>query len=328
MKQLFASATLRLTAWYLLILACISLLFSVMVYQVSTHEIERRLINYHGTSWSIIGPTPTLEKLRHTEIDESKTVVIGILTYVNLAVLAAGGGLSYLLARRTLRPIEEMHESQAIFVSDASHELRTPLAAMRTEMEVALQDPSLKKSEMRDIITSNLEEVKRLSSLSDMLLALSSGDIKKLPQHSFDLNAAAQAVIERLDAAKGRIEFTPDKKKSRALGNPAAIEELLTILIENALKYSPASSKVTVSTKARDYRLMVRISNKGPGIAAEHLPRIFDRFYRVDTARSVHKGHGLGLALAKQIADIHRAHLNVTSNSKVTTFSFALPLSK
>lgn len=330
MKQLFASATLRLTGWYLLILACISLLFSVIVYQVSTGEIERRLMRYQDRSWSLMQPVPripVLDSLRSSELAESKASVVGILVYVNVVVLTLGGGISYLLARRTLRPVEQAHEAQARFVSDASHELRTPLAAMTTELEVALGDPSLKKQEMREILASSLEEVQRLNKLSNMLLALSSGNSQALARQPFDLAASLERVVRRLDESS-RITLQVPKKHHRVVGNQPAIEELLVILFDNALKHSPPTSDVTATLSVRDHRVFVRIANSGAGIRPEHLPRIFDRFYRADSARTSN-GHGLGLALARQISDMHGAGLAVKSTPDVTTeFSFSLPIFK
>lgn len=328
MKQLFTSATLRLTGWYLLILACISLLFSVIVYQVSTGEIERRLVRYQDRSWPLmqISRTPMLDSLRSAELADSKASVVGILIYVNAVVLVLGGGMSYLLARRTLRPVEEAHEAQARFVNDASHELRTPLATMTTELEVALGDTSLRKQELREVLASNLEEVQRLNKLSSMLLALSSGNSQTLSQQPFDLVSSTESVVKRFDESS-RLTLRTPKRKSRVMGNQPAIEELLIILIENALKYSPPQTSVEVVLAMRDHKMIVRVSNSGDGIAPEHLSRIFDRFYRADSARTGSNGYGLGLALARQISDVHGAGLAVVSTPGVTTeFSFSLPV--
>ena len=332
MKQLFTSATLRLTGWYLMLLACISLLFSIIVYQVSTGEVERRLSRYQDRSQVLIQTTPAIQpfdSLRSVELKESKGVIIGILIYVNLTVLSAGGALSYLLARRTLRPIEAAHEAQVRFVSDASHELRTPLATMTTELEVALHDPSLKKQEMRDILTSNLEEVQRLSKLSGILLALSSGDRQKITQQPFALNDSIDKVVSRTHQSSERITVQNTHATQQVVGNQLAIEELLIILIENALKYSTKNSLIKIVVSIHDHRMLIQVINDGEGIATEHIPHIFDRFYRIDASRTGNRGYGLGLALARQISDVHNADLSVKSTpNRDTTFSFSLPIFK
>lgn len=330
MKRLFTSATLRLTGWYLLILTCISLLFSVLVYQIATDETERRIVEYHDKSQSLLQlniGSSLFEAIRVSEMEQSKANIIGALVYLNTVVFITGGALSYLLARRTLRPIEEAHTTQARFLGDASHELRTPLAAMMTELEVALSDPDLQKKDMREILTSNLEEVQRLNTLSNTLLALSSGRNESLEKHPFDLRTSAQEVIDRLQGATQR-HLTLDAPKTLppAVGHQPAIEELLTVLLDNALKYSPNPSPVTLRLRQQHNRLNVCIVNQGEGIDKKHLPHIFERFYRIDQSRAGEGGYGLGLSLAQQIANSHSTQVIVESTPNSTTkFSFSLP---
>ena len=147
MKPMFTSATIKLTAWYLLILVLISLLFSVLIFELSTSEISSRLerlqVRLEGDKQTITLPGPlTLTDLRMNQTKEARTSIFIGLVYMNIAVISVGGVGSYLLARRTLRPIEAAHEAQSRFTSYASHELRTPLAIMKSEIQVALRDAS------------------------------------------------------------------------------------------------------------------------------------------------------------------------------------------
>lgn len=331
MKQLFNSATLRLTGWYLIILTIISLLFSLLVYQLAIGEIERRIDHYRDVSRPLIQITPygvAIDDLRSSELDKSKAKIIGVLVYVNVVIISIGGGLSYILARRTLRPISDAHEAQSRFVSDASHELRTPLATMQTELEVSLADPSLKKDEMRQLLNSNLEEVNRLSNLTSTLLTLSSGRTESLSQQPFDFNNSVKEVINRFGKPKKRIKINLPEQDYKAIGNQSAIEELISVLVDNALKYSPENSQVTINVRLlqRDRHLKFSINNSGEVIDEVHLGRIFERFYRADNSRSGRQGYGLGLSLAKQIAQFHKAELVATSTIKNgTEFSFRLP---
>ncbi len=332
MRRLFESATLKLTGWYLLILALISLMFSIIVYQISIGEVERRLLRYEEHASQLVTrllPALGDTRLRQTELSEAKASVIIVLINTNIIVLAVGGIGSYLLARRTLQPIEEAHEQQSRFVSDASHELRTPLAAMTTELEVALGDPSLSKAEMRELLTSNLEEVGRLTALSQTLLALSSGQTDTLVFEKFSLTASVRALVERYDPAGTRLQLEAPTRDLLVSGHQASIEELITILIDNALTHSPEDSPVALHLTRRAGRAELRLTNTGPGIPSEHLPRIFDRFYRADTSRTGHSGHGLGLALARQISNLHKAGLSARSTpGKTTEFWFSLPLAR
>jgi len=145
---MFQSATLKLTGWYLLILMVISLIFSVAIYQTTTQEVNTRLEKFEHSLQVIPGfAIQPAETMRSGEADAAASHIIFGLVLANSMIFVVGGVISYLLARRTLRPIQDMHEAQSRFTSDASHELRTPLAAMRTEIEVALRDKSATKKD-------------------------------------------------------------------------------------------------------------------------------------------------------------------------------------
>lgn len=319
---MFRSATFKLTAWYLGILVAISLLFSVVIYSISLGEVRTRI----GFIQSNLGmPQPKYEVLRELQLHETEANLIASLSITNLIIWVAGGFGSYYLARRTLRPIEEAHEAQSRFTSDASHELRTPLASMKTELEVALRDPNLSFDETRELLTSNLEEVNKLASLSQMLLQLSRLEHSKLTSEKVDLATATKSVIKRLDKTGARIQI--EGKTRRVFANPASVEELLTILLDNALKYSPPDSIVTIRLYGQRQMAGFEVTNSGKGIPKKDLPHIFDRFYRVDASRTggEKKGYGLGLSLAKKIVQLHGGELSVSSSDTHTTFSVLLP---
>lgn len=332
MNRLFQSATLKLTGWYIAILATICLMFSIIVYQITVGELQHRLASYGEQTQGLMRPSSprdmTFGMIQKQELNEAKASLVIVLIYTNVVIVVIGGFGSYLLARRTLLPVEAAHEQQARFVSDASHELRTPLAAMTTELEVALRDPKLTKPEMKELLESNLEEVQRLTKLSTVLLALSTGNTNTLEHTPFDLVASTKMLTERYDPTGERIIIKSSKESLIVTGHQPSIEELLTILIDNALRYSPIDSHIEIRLLEHQ-KAVVRISNTGSGISPEHLPRIFDRFYRADASRSGNSGHGLGLALARQISDLHKAELRVTSTpNQSTEFSFSLPIIK
>ena len=152
MRRMFTSATVKLTAWYLINLIVICLIFSFIIFGLSTSEISNRLerlqIRVEGSTQTLTLPGPvTLNEVRKNQTEEARASIFIGLVYMNIAVIALGGFGSYVLARRTLRPIEEAHEAQSRFTSDASHELRTPLAVMKSEIQVALRDSDMKKSD-------------------------------------------------------------------------------------------------------------------------------------------------------------------------------------
>jgi len=331
---MFHSATLKLTGWYLLILMSISLIFSLTIYGATSGEVGERLSDFQnqfqqpGTA-PYGGTNPRLySAFRDNQRDMANRNILGTLVYVNLLIFFGGGMLSYLLARRTLRQIEHTHEAQSRFTSDASHELRTPLAAMKTELEVAIRSPKLSKSDMRELLVSNLEEVNKLTALSKTLLQLSKLDYASLDIEPVNLGNLASEVTQRYDKNAKRIALQLPKQSLIVKANPASIEELLTILIDNALKYSPPKSKITAKLSLQGKNASFVITNSGKGIPADKLPHVFDRFYRADESRTK-SGSGLGLALAKEIVTMHKGELSVTSASdQDTTFQALLPLMK
>lgn len=328
---MFQSATLKLTGWYLLILMSISLLFSAIIYQVASSEVDARLHNLQleVQRESIFSPQYDFLAVRNLQAKEAAASLLIELFYANILILAAGGIGSYVLARRTLQPIEEAHEAQSRFTSDASHELRTPLAAMKTELEVALRDPKLSKDEMRVLLASNLEEVDKLTKLSHTLLQLSRLDNTAIKKGRVVLDDVAKSVIERFDKTGTRIVFTPHVKPLKVLAHKESIEELITILVDNALKYSFEDSPITIDLKRHNKKAVFSVANNGKGISSEDLPHIFERFYRVDGSRTggSKSGYGLGLSLAKQIIEHHDGELSASSAPEATTtFTFSLPL--
>ena len=336
--QMFQSATLKLTIWYLAILLTISITFSIVIYQLNYREISFRLENLqHSLMDSTFYPSLNLNNnLNATYGPNSPLTVqstqaagqmILSLIYINLVILVAGGLGSYFLARRTLRPIEEAHEAQSRFTSDASHELRTPLAAMKAELEVSLRDAHLSEAESREIMESNLEEVNKLIELTQMLLQLSRLDFDKMDREPIDIVEVFNEKMKLYKSVSKRFDVTT-RKKAVAIANEPAIGELIGILIDNALKYSPSGSKISIRIFIKRLMVGFEIHNTGTPIPEDKLLKVFDRFYRVDTSRtnSSENGYGLGLSIAKKIVDVHHGDLQVSSGDSGTTFTFYLPI--
>lgn len=322
---MFRSATFKLTSWYLAIIIVVSLLFSLVIYTIATNEVVARIDSWQSSPLEPMVQSKFLS-FRDQQIHQAEANLVFSLTVANLAIWTLGGFGSYYLARKSLTPIEEAHEAQSRFTSDASHELRTPLATMRTEIEVALRDSTLSKQEMRELLSSNLEEVNKLTKLAETLLQLSRLDHKGLSREKVSLRDIAETVIARVDKSNRRVVLSKGKSP-KVIANTASIEELMTILIDNALKYSPSTSIVRMNLLTRKQFAGFEIINEGEGISAEDLPHIFDRFYRVDSSRSngSTRGFGLGLSLAKKIVELHNGELTVTSaRGHDTTFQVLL----
>ncbi len=218
------------------------------------------------------------------------------------------------------------------FTSDASHELRTPLTILRGELEIALNSKKT-ISEYELVIASALEEVVRLSNVVETLLELSRADAGQVKMTSTKSNiskllADISEDAEILASAKD-IEVNTDIDRDVIVDcDPSRLHQAFLNVIDNAIKYSPHGRSITVSLKRDENFAFVRVSDTGIGIPEEQLPYIFDRFYRVDRARSKEiQGTGLGLSIVKWIIEAHDGVITAESQlNKGTTFVIKLPI--
>lgn len=336
---MFHRPSTRLAGLYLAILMTISLFFSVLVYQLSVQELERGLrrpepvlqlpVNAGGLSMEIRNQIITE---RRELFDTAQDRIIARLIIINLLILVSGGFLSYYLALRTLKPIEEAHETQSRFTADASHELRTPITAMRSENEVALMNPKLSLKDAKQQLQSNVEELEKLSSLSDGLLRLAQLEYKDVPtdelKASSIIDEAVQRVMPLAETRKIHI-IANSSTDAVVMGDATSLYESIVILLDNAIKYSPEASEVSLQTDKKQKHVTITVSDHGPGITADELPHIFDRFYRADSSRTkqVVGGYGLGLAIAKNIIEKHGGSLSANSIlGSGSSFTIRLPL--
>jgi signal transduction histidine kinase len=330
---MFQSAALKLTVWYLAIIMAISLIFSGLLYRVSSQELEHNVNRQLGYFNNFLGPNDfnVYNSMRQRQLHEDTANLRASLVFFNFLVLAGGGAASYWLARRTLEPIESALVAQSRFAADASHELRTPLTAIQTENEVALRNSRLTKDEAIGLVKSNLEEVAKLRSLSEGLLRLANGAEQQITLSQVNISDVIQQAVERYAKAADlkKITIAAHVPPAKITGDRDALAELFSILIDNAIKYSGKSTKINLSSRIHNKRLEIKVADQGQGITGVDLPHIFERFYRTDTsrARSGSGGYGLGLAIAKQIAELHKGYITVESApGKGSAFSVSLPL--
>ena len=198
------------------------------------------------------------------------------------------------------------------FTADASHELRTPLTVIRSVGEVALREPH-SETEYRDIIGTMLEEVDRLTLLTTLLLELTraEGGQAAMKCEAIDLRELVRDAAGFLgvlaEEERVRIELDLPATVVPVTGDWMMLRQAIVNLLDNAIKHSPPGATVTLASQAQGEQMEISISDQGEGISAEHLPHVFDRFYRVDAARSrqnetVRSGFGLGLAIAQQLS--------------------------
>ncbi|MBX4201321.1 HAMP domain-containing histidine kinase [Candidatus Saccharibacteria bacterium] len=310
----------------------ISLIFSGLLYKVSAAELEHSVNRQIGYFNNFLTQDDVYKYsiMRQHQLDEDKGRLKTNLVVFNVLVLGAGGIVSYWLARRTLEPIEAALEAQSRFAGDASHELRTPLTAIQAENEVALRNPNLTKSQAVDLLKSNLEEVAKLKSLSDGLLRLANDSGQLDNPQPVKLKDVVTAAADRYQKTAGHKHITLSYKAAdvSVRGDQDSLVELVAVLVDNAIKYSPPKTKVSISASRQGKDALIKVADQGQGIPSVELAQIFERFYRGDGSRAKDStgGYGLGLAIAKQIAVLHNGHIDVASTpQKGSTFTVHLP---
>jgi two-component system, OmpR family, sensor histidine kinase CiaH len=267
-----------------------------------------------------IGIVRSLEDVKGTLHSLMWDIAAGIIAGVVISIFA---GL--FLAERALIPIRRSWEKQQRFVADASHELRTPTAVIQAQTELLFRHPAHSIEQESPNIAVILKESKRMGKLVDDLLTLARSDSNQLQIQSsiIGLDSLLSEVIDqfRLLAHTKEIEITTDLHSPLSLwGDEGRIRQLLIILLDNALKFTPSSGRIEVTGRYQSNSVYIRISDSGCGITEEELPHIFERFYRGDQVRSrTQDGTGLGLSIAQWIVNAHGGIIRVSSKENIGT---------
>ena len=240
------------------------------------------------------------------------------------------GGL--FMAGRAMRPARESFEKQRAFVADASHELKTPLTLIRADAEMVLYRGHLSQEDQK-LVEHALAETDRMGAiLSDLLLVarLDAGEAD-LATKPFDLVSVLSEEAERFGVRAAAKEIRLEVRVPSELpvrGDPKRTGQILAVLLENAVRFAPPGGSIAVSGRLQDRWVEASVTDNGPGISPEHLPRVFDRFYRAETSRTRDKGAGtgLGLAIARELARAQGGDL-VAESAKDggATFRLRLP---
>lgn len=239
-------------------------------------------------------------------------VVLGFI-----AVLI-GSAIGYYMAGRALVPLKEAYEKQKQFAADASHELRTPLSVVMASADLLLADPSIQNPFLRQVIEDLKSEVKKMTNLvSDLLMvARSDNNALKVNIKRLDLLELLEQVIRMMTplAEKKRILLGGDNlQRVYVKGDEDRLKQLVIILTDNAIKYTPEGGRVEVGLILKE-RVGITVTDNGIGISKDDLGKIFERFYRVDKARSREMGgNGLGLSIAKELVRMNGGEIGVES---------------
>ena len=272
---------------------------------------------------------------RTTEVETLNALLI-VLGVGGVLVVLVAFGFGALYARRALVPIRQSLETQRValrrqreFAADASHELRTPLTVIRSSVEHLERhrdEPLTASSDALDDISA---EVDHLTVMVDDLLLLARTDsgavsLDRLPLDLGDVAADAASKLARTAEARG-VGIRVDPEPAMLEGDPARLRQLVTILVDNAIRHSPRGGAVDVKVRADDRLAWVEVSDEGPGLRPDDMPHVFDRFYRAPGAPS--GGTGLGLAIARWIVERHGGRIGVANRETGgAVFRAELPL--
>ncbi len=334
MRDIFKTAVFRLTAIYVAILAVVCVLFSTIIYQLASNEIDRtsrqQIIGFRNAFGRFVIDEEASEQLRDNEATIARSRLKSNLLLANLVVIGGGAVLCYLFARKTLEPVEENAKRQERFTSDASHELRTPLAVMKSEIEIALRDKKLSVKEARALLQSNLEEVETLNAMTENLLELArSREI--LSYSKLDLSKVIVAVYKKhaKQADLSGIKLETKVPKVQLTSNSESLQQILSILVDNSIKYAGKGSVLTINYKKHMTSHEIIVADNGVGVAADFAAKIFDRFSRADESRTSQdrSGQGLGLSIAKQLAQAIGGDVGLNKTKSGASFSIVLPIS-
>jgi two-component system phosphate regulon sensor histidine kinase PhoR len=263
-------------------------------------------------------------------VGRASLVAPGRVFEVNAAPLPAGGALVVL---HDVTSIEAAQKSRREFVANVSHELRTPLTSIQGYVETLIEDPHPSPETTLEFLGVILKNANRMNRLTEDLLALASVES---PDYKISMQPVRANVLlqDAIDSIGGIVVDSGVQLQSAGapdavvMADPDAIHQVFGNLMENALKYAPSGKRIRAGARLLASEVQFTIQDFGPGIGSEHLDRIFERFYRVDKARSRESGGtGLGLAIVKHIVQAHGGRIWAESElGKGASFHFTLPL--
>ena len=276
------------------------------------HELRLHAERFTGSTGTVYVAAAVADRLELEDEYASLIRAFGAAALVALLLVAGGG---YLLVRKSTAPIERSLDQMRRFMADAAHELRTPITILRTRAEVGLaqdREPARDRAMLEAIV----RETARLGGLAGDLLTLARADAGERPigREPLYLDDAAAGAVDAVRALAQHKTVGVDVgtfEEARIIGDAALVRQLLLIVLDNAIKFTPAGGRVRLDVATVDGRAAVVVTDTGIGIPAAQLPHVFERFYRGDQARREAEGAGLGLAIARWIADAHGARIDI-----------------
>lgn len=329
----FQLTRLKLTGMYAVLLLAVLVISGVTTHSVFSNRLEQRMF-FRERPFPL--PPPQILEIGREARAQARQELITSTILVNGTLFIGAVGLSYILAGLTLRPIKKAYEQQRRFLSDASHELRTPLAILQTDLENE-RDTAKASTEEKEHAQSHLEEVQRMGKIVKDLLLISRLDGQhqlSIPKEAIDLKEVVTAAVKRLQgyAAKHNIKVisSPVTRETPVVisANKEHILQAISNLIKNGIDYNKPGGNVVVSLTHDHKTAVITVSDTGIGIAEEEIPKLFDRFYRVEQSRSRQLGgSGLGLSIVQSVIRELGGSVDISSKpGKGTTVTLTLPI--
>ncbi len=325
---MFKSAVLKLTLWYVMLALALSLAFSTALYLFANKEIQEGLDHQYSELTKAETDQVKSPSIIGSELRVSSGHLVLDFFYLNASVLVLSSLAGYFLAKRTLKPIKEAHLAQVRFSEEASHELKTPLTSLKIATELALLKPKENPKELIKTLKDNLKDLNTLDNLINYLLLIARGE-KEDQFEEINTQEISTQAIENINllAKSKKIRIDTKVAKINLKASKFKMIQLLSILLDNAIKYSPPKSKILFNINRSNNQVIIKITDQGYGIAEDEIPHIFERYYRSKVFKSKN-GFGLGLSVAKDIVKKHKGTIEVKSKiNKGTSFIIKIPLS-
>lgn len=327
----FFVARLRLTFYYSITAIIILGGSSILLYNTILSNLAQSL-----SENIFLNPN-----LSQAILDKAQDILLNRFLTIDIIIVFFIIILGFFLTNKTLKPIKLNMQKQKRFIADASHELRTPTAVIISGLEVNLNNKKLDLSSARKTLENTLDEMREFSLLSNSLLDISKYDtlinvkhepiliidlIKSVIEKNMNLAKIKEINIETKIASPVD-ELRPRESQAIILGNKIELSRVFFNILDNAIKYTPQNGTIMISDKIISDKYVLTISDNGIGIKNDILDKIFDPFFRGDTAHSTN-GAGLGLTLSKKIIENHKGAISIKSQeNKGTNVTISLPLS-
>lgn len=346
---MFKSARLKLTLWYFVTIFFVLAVFSILIYQAGSMLLFENISRIHlrlRAQEAGIDMPPRLPRSVNdidfnatgiesdeffNDLDSAKSELLVRLLLIDAGVLAVSTFLAYILSGKTLQPIEEALLAQKRFTADAAHELRTPLTSIKTALEVNLNDKKLNKTQAVTVLADNLKDINDLEKLSNDLLTLSrvEHNHQEIRHDNLAMDELLSDLINKFSvlAKVKKIKLVGKAEHELFKGDEAKLKQILSILVDNAIKYTKADGKVSLSFYKEKNKVVFEVKDSGIGIDENDLLHIFDRFYKAESSRNKTRsaGFGLGLSIAKELSKSIKANLEAESKlGKGSTFRLSL----